>query len=67
MTRVISGSDRPTGGWLRRLFVGRSVASARAPKVSIIRLTHSSWTAVKGTSPEDTAAMKLITSAATFT
>jgi hypothetical protein len=31
----------PTGGLSIRWFVGGSVANARAPKVSIIRLTHS--------------------------
>ncbi|KAK6937576.1 hypothetical protein RJ641_031084 [Dillenia turbinata] len=55
------------GGFFMSSSVGRSVASARAPKVSIIRFTHNSCTAVRGTSPAETAAMKLITRAATFT
>ncbi|WRX22887.1 hypothetical protein QQP08_015374 [Theobroma cacao] len=48
-------------------YQGCSVAKASAPKVSIMRFTHNSWTAVSGTSPEDTAATKLMTKAATFT
>uniref|UniRef100_A0A0V0I5S3 Putative ovule protein n=1 Tax=Solanum chacoense TaxID=4108 RepID=A0A0V0I5S3_SOLCH len=32
-----------------------------------MRLTHRSWTAVRGTSPDEAAATKLITRAATFT
>ena len=67
LTLEMRGSLRPTGGTSSRLSVGRSVASASAPNVSMIRFTHSSWTAVNGTSPDDTAATKLIVSAATFT
>ncbi|KAJ4838589.1 hypothetical protein Tsubulata_007089 [Turnera subulata] len=59
--------DFPTGGFLRRSFVGISVAKASAPKVSMMRFTHSSWTAVRGTLPEETAATKLMMRAATLT
>uniref|UniRef100_A0A6N2NHQ8 Sulphate adenylyltransferase catalytic domain-containing protein n=1 Tax=Salix viminalis TaxID=40686 RepID=A0A6N2NHQ8_SALVM len=57
------------GGWkvLVEYYDSCSVARARAPNVFIIRVTHSNWTAVSGTSPAETAATKLITRAATFT
>ncbi|KAK7851131.1 hypothetical protein CFP56_042910 [Quercus suber] len=42
------------------------VAKAKAPIVSIIRFTHSNWTVVSGTLPEETAATKLMTRAATL-
>src|ERR1700733_2246224 len=44
---VISGADFGSGSRWRILFVGASVARARAARVSMIRLTQSSWTAVK--------------------
>ncbi len=47
MFRVIRGADFFYGLRLRMLRVGRSVASASAAKVSIIRLTHNSCTAVR--------------------
>ncbi|RZC92694.1 hypothetical protein C5167_011774 [Papaver somniferum] len=47
--------------------VGLSVAKARAPRVSMMRFTHSNWTVVRGSSPAEAAAMKLITRAAMFT
>lgn len=44
---VISGEDLPCGGRSRIFSVGGSVASARAAKVSMMRLTQSSWTALR--------------------
>lgn len=41
-----------TGGLCIRPSFGGSVASASAPKVSIIRFTQSSCTAVRGADPE---------------
>lgn len=46
MVRVISGADFGSGLRLSMLGVGGSVASARAAKVSMIRLTQRSCTAV---------------------
>ncbi|KAK6915431.1 hypothetical protein RJ641_020548 [Dillenia turbinata] len=60
-------NNHPTGGFAMRSFVGCSVAKAKAPKVSIMRFTQRSCTAVSGTLPEETAAAKLIARAATFT
>lgn len=45
--RVISGADFGSGFRSRMFGVGESVAKARAANVSMIRFTHSSWTAVK--------------------
>ena len=45
--KVMSGADFGSGGRLRILGVGGSVASASAAKVSMIKLTQSSWTAVR--------------------
>lgn len=42
----------PTGGRFIKAAFGGSVAKARAPSVSIIMLTHRSWTAVRGAFPE---------------
>ncbi|KAK6929892.1 hypothetical protein RJ641_003986 [Dillenia turbinata] len=67
MTLVISGSVRPTGRFSMSSLVGCSVARARAPSVSMMRFTHSNWTAVSGTSPAEIAATKLIARAATLT
>lgn len=47
MVIVISGDDLGSGFRSRILSVGGSVANARAPIVSIIKLTQSSWTAVR--------------------
>ena len=66
MMLVISGLVRPTGGLSMSSLVGCSVARARAPSVSMIKFTHNKCTAVKGTSPAEIAATKLITRAATF-
>lgn len=46
MFSVMSGADLRVGLRLRILRVGGSVARARAAKVSMIRLTQRSWTAV---------------------
>ena len=43
-----------TGGLCIRPACGGSVASASAPRVSIIRFTHSSCTAVRGADPDGT-------------
>lgn len=42
----------PTGGLFISPSFGGSVASANAPRVSIIMLTQSNCTAVKGADPE---------------
>ena len=44
---VIKGADFGSGGRSRTLSVGGSVARASAAKVSMMRLTQRSWTAVK--------------------
>jgi len=44
MRKPINSNLRPTGDLRIRLSVGGSVASARAPSVSMIRLTHKSCT-----------------------
>lgn len=49
----------PTGGLSIKSAVGGSVANARAPRVSMIMLTHKSCTAVRGAFP--TIISKLIT------
>ncbi len=51
------------------LGIGGSVARARAAKVSIIRLTHSSWTAVstEDSLPLDTAETKVRVTAVILT
>ena len=46
MVVVINGADFGSGSRLRMLGVGGSVARASAAKVSMMRLTQSSWTAV---------------------
>lgn len=67
MMLEISGARLPTGTCSMRSSVGGSVASASAPSVSMIRFTHSSWTAVKGTVPPAHAATKLTVNATTLT
>lgn len=52
MAIVMRLSDLPTGGRFIRPSCGGSVASASAPKVSIIRFTHSNCTAVRGVEPK---------------
>ena len=47
MGTVIRGADLGSGLRLSMLRVGGSVAKARAAKVSMMRLTQRSWTAVK--------------------
>ena len=66
MILLISGSVLPTGVFFIRSSVGSSVARA-APKDSMIKFTHKSWTALRGMIPEETAATKLITRVAIFT
>ena len=46
MFKVINGADLGSGLRFRMLGVGGSVANARAANVSMIKLTHKSWTAV---------------------
>lgn len=53
MVLVIKLSFLPTGGLCIRPSCGGSVASASAPKVSIMRFTQSSCTAVRGADPEE--------------
>ena len=66
---VIRGDDFGSGFRSKILGVGGSVASANAAMVSIIRLTHSSCTAVKTDCSEslDTAETKVSTTAVIFT
>lgn len=47
IVKVISGADFGSGLRSSILIEGGSVASASAANVSIIRLTHRSWTAVR--------------------
>ena len=47
MVRDIKGADLGSGGLSRILRVGGSVARASAASVSMIKLTHKSWTAVR--------------------
>lgn len=49
---VIKSAFLPIGGLFMRSSFGGSVARARAPSVSIIMLTQSNCTAVKGAEPE---------------
>lgn len=52
MVLVIKLTLLPTGGLFISASFGGSVANANAPRVSIIKLTQSNWTAVKGADPE---------------
>lgn len=47
IVKVISGADFGSGFRLSMLGVGGSVAKARAANVSMIKFTHSNWTAVR--------------------
>ena len=49
---VIKPTPLPIGGLFISPSCGGSVASAKAPSVSMIRLTHSNWTAVRGADPD---------------
>lgn len=51
MAMVMRLSDLPTGGRFIRPSCGGSVARASAPRVSMIRFTHSNCTAVRGVDP----------------
>ena len=64
---VISGSVRPSGGFIISSSVDFFLARARTPNVSIIKFTHNNWAAVNGTSPAETACHKVDPRAATFT
>lgn len=69
MVRVMRGADFRSGFRFKMLGVGASVASARAAKVSMMRLTHSSCTAVREDSsfPLATADTKVSTTAVMLT
>lgn len=54
ITLLMKFPFRPTGNLFIKSSVGGSVANARAPSVSIIMLTQSSCTAVRGAFPEET-------------
>lgn len=60
MVLVMKLSFLRTGGLCIRPSFGGSVASASAPKVSIIRFTQSSCTAVRGADPEGTAKRRAV-------
>ena len=66
---VMRGADFGSGLRFRILGVGGSVASASAAKVSIIKLTQRSWTAVKTevSLPLPTAEIKVKTTAVILT
>lgn len=51
ITLLIKFPFLPTGALFINSSLGGSVASASAPSVSIIMLTHKSWTAVRGAFP----------------
>ena len=53
MGLVIKFVVLPTGGLSISPSLGGSVAKANAPRVSIIKLTQSNWTAVRGADPEN--------------
>jgi hypothetical protein len=52
MTLLIKFPFLPTGERFISSSFGGSVASASAPRVSMIMFTHKSWTAVRGAVPE---------------
>lgn len=51
ITFVMNFPFLPTGAFFIKLLLGGSVASASAPRVSMIMLTQRSCTAVSGASP----------------
>lgn len=51
MALVIKFSPQPTGGLFIISSFGGSVANAKAPSVSMIKLTQSNWTVVRGAFP----------------
>mmetsp|Transcript_4769 Transcript_4769/g.13710 ORF Transcript_4769/g.13710 Transcript_4769/m.13710 type:complete len:201 (+) Transcript_4769:2414-3016(+) len=67
MWPLMRDSRRPAGFCSSRSGVGSSVASARAPRESMMRLTHSSCSTLRGVSPLPTAATKATTSATKLT
>lgn len=66
---MISGADLGSGFRFKMLGIGGSVARAKAARVSMIRLTHRSWTAVRtdDSVPLDTADTKVRTTAVMLT
>lgn len=60
MTLLMKLPFLPTGVFFIKSLVGGSVASASAPRVSIIMFTHKSWTAVRGVLPESVKSNKII-------
>ena len=69
IANVIKGPDLGCGLRFRMLGEGGSVAKARAAKVSMMRLTQSSWTAVntEGSVPLETAETNVKITAVMFT
>lgn len=67
MGALMRDESRRYGRRSSRAFVGGSVPSARAPMVSIIRLTQSIMTALRGGLYPDTAERKVIERATTLT
>ena len=64
---LIKGASWPLGSCSKSSGVGGSVASASAPIVSMIRLTQSSCSTLRGSTPPTTAPMKQMMSAEQFT
>ena len=64
---VSKDADLCTGFAFKTSLLGPSVARAREPKESIIKLTYSSWIDVKGDSSKTAEPKNAITSATTFT
>lgn len=58
MALVIKLNPFGIGGLCISPSFGGSVASAKAPRVSIIKLTQSNWTAVRGTDPKSRVGQK---------
>ena len=69
IVRVIRGADLGSGFRFSMLGNGGSVARAKAARVSIIKLTHKSWTAVSTevSLPLETAETKVRTTAVMLT
>ena len=67
MLLVISGLVQLIGGFSINVFVGCSVARAKATKLCVIRFTHTNWTPFNGPSLTKMIATKLTITAATFT
>lgn len=67
MTVLTIGSLVETGGLVRILSAGGSVERARAPRVSMTRLTQSIWTALSGDDLRMTDPKKTMNMATTLT